>query len=303
MGLLNHMQLGSTAQNWWWAAFTSKPALYLLLFMAFCMLLMVVLIWRVRKATPKRAKVSLYKRLAGDSGVAMMEFALVTPVIMTIMLLMVQAMLLYTGVFYVQYSAFAAARSAIVHIPAESSEPRNQIYLAAGSEKYDTITRAAAMALLPVSGRESSSSYASDDLVSAMRNFYQQRGQQPPAWVDSMLAERFNYAMNHTEIRLERVISGESASDVAFESLDGQVELSPKEAVSVRVRHEFALTVPLASDIFAAIGDSGTYSPATRSGQSPGPPGQWTMIETRALLTNEGIIPDLPDPPSIPRYR
>ena len=291
-------------RDWWWSTLTGRPALTLLAVGLGCLLLLVYLSVRLRRVSAaQRAGVSLRRRLADDSGVAMVEFVLVTPILLLVSLLLIQTMLVFTGLFYVQYSAYAAARSAIVQIPVDTqAEPMNQVYTSPGSEKFDAIRSSAMLALAPVSGRENGSSVAASEVVAGLKSLYSDQGKPTPAWVDRLLAERLSYAMNHTEVVLERVNVTGDAQTVEFDEVSGLAEYSPKEAVSVRVRHEFALTVPLASEVFALAGQSGSYSPASENSEAPPPPGTWTMIEARAILTNEGIDRRLPEKPTVDRF-
>ena len=291
----------TTPGNWWWTTLTSGPALWLLGFALLCLAILLYLGLRLRALSADVYKAPVKQRLSDDSGVAMIEFVLVTPILLIVTLLLIQSMLVFTGLFYVQYSAFAAARTAIVQIPTVSTEPMNELMPSEGSDKFDAIRSAAVLGVLPVSGRESGSSVASSSLVSGVGEIFTAQGRSEPNWVSEMLGERLNYAINHTEVSLERVYSGENPESVRFEPVESYTFFSPKEAISVIVRHEFALTVPLASRVFSAVGESGTYSPAGRNSDSPGPPGQWTLIESRAILTNEGIDRRLPVAPPVPR--
>lgn len=300
MNLLAQLE-PAQASDWWWATLTSGPALLLLGFAVVCLALLLYMGYRLRVVSARYRKAGLKQRLSGDSGVAMIEFVLVTPILLIVTLLLIQTMLVFTGLFYVQYSAFAAARTAIVQIPMASSEPMNDLMPSRGSDKFDAIESAAVLAVLPVSGREGGSSVASSELVSGISEVYSALGQSEPAWVDELLGERLNYAINHTGIQIERVSFAEEGSEAYFETVNDYATFDPKETVSVRVRHEFALTVPLASRVFSAVGESGTYSPASRDSDSPGPPGQWTVIEARAILTNEGIDRRMPEAPEVPR--
>lgn len=294
-------QLGPAQQtDWWWMTLTSGPALWLMGFAAVCVALLLYLGLRLRAVSARYRRVGVKQRLADDSGVAMVEFVLVTPILLVVMLLLIQTMLVFTGLFYVQYSAFAGARTAIVQIPTASSEPINELMPSSGSEKFEAIESAAIFAVLPVSGREGGSSVASSELVSGLGEVFAAQGRETPGWVEGLIGDRLNYAINHTQVTVERASSSEDAV-ANFEPVEGYTTFAPKEVIAVRVRHEFALTVPLASRVFTAVGVSGTYSPAARDSDSPGPPGQWTLIESRAILTNEGIDRRLPEAPEVPR--
>lgn len=302
--MLMHAQLEAAQQaGWWWTALTSGPALWLLGFAVLCLVLLLYLGLRLRAVSARYREAGVKQRLAGDSGVAMIEFVLVTPILLIVTLLLIQTMLVFTGLFYVQYSAFAAARTAIVTIPAEMDLPSNE--MDSRSEKADAITGSAVIALVPISGREGAANSASAVdgavFVDALSEMYRSSGRSAPAWVGEMLAQRVNYAANHTQVDLHRVYPGDGSQTVSFEPIDGYTVLGPKDAISVTVHHEFALTVPLASRVFTAVGESGSYAPASRSGDSPGPPGQWTKMTARAILTNEGIDRRLPEAPDVPR--
>lgn len=297
MPILTQLQTVQST-DWWWTTLTSGPALGLLGFSVLCLGLLVYLGARLRVVSAGYRQAGVTQRFADDSGVAMIEFVLVTPILLIITLLLIQTMLVFTGLFYVQYSAFAAARTAIVQIPMSSSEPSNALNASRGSDKFDAITSSAVFGVLPVSGRESGTTAAGATLVAGIGEMYTAQGRSQPAWVDEMLGERLSYAINHTEVTVERFATG---SLTVLEPVESYAVFTPKEALAVRVRHEFALAIPLASRVFSAVGESGSYTPAGRNGDSPGPPGQWTLIEARAILTNEGIDRRLPTAPTVPR--
>lgn len=289
----------SNPQGWWWSTLTSRPALVLLALAVGCLLVMGYLGYRLKQVASAQRAVALRQRLANDSGYAMVEFVLVTPVLLGLTLTLLQTMLVFTGLFYVQYAAFAAARAAIVQIPSDLNESRNFLTPVRGSDKFDAIEGAAMLAVMPVSGRESGSNVAVSEIVAGVAEVYQAQGENTPPWVEGMLAERLHYAINHTEVTIEKVRP--AGEGVEFDEVTGTTEFSPKEAISAKVSHEFALSIPVASKIFTLAGGSGDYTPASRFSDSPPPPGQWTLIEARAILTNEGINPMLPDPPRYPR--
>ncbi|MFN3165709.1 MAG: TadE/TadG family type IV pilus assembly protein [Phycisphaeraceae bacterium] len=304
-GLSLLAQLSPTPhEGWWWSTLTSGPALTLLGVALGCVLVLVYLGVRLRRVSATQRVSTARQRLADDSGVAMIEFVLVTPILLGVTLLLIQTTLVFTGLFYVQYAAFAGARSAIVQVPMHTTrEPTNTIYPVEGSEKYDAIRASAALAVMPVSGREDAGAgVASSEVVAGVRGLYAGRGEPVPAWVDRLLAGRLSYAVNHTEVVIEKVRNGNDAQTVEFEEVTGLTEFGPKDAISVRVQHEFALTVPLANAAFQlAGGRSGSYSPASGSSAAPPPPGRWTLIEARAILTNEGIDRRLPEKPPADR--
>lgn len=305
-GLSNLAQLDAPpADGWWWHTLTSGPGLTLLGVALGCLAVLLLLGWRLRSVTAARRAASVRERLSDDSGVAMIEFVLVTPILLFTTLVLLQTALVFTGLFYVQYSAFAAARSAIVYIPANYGEAPNQIIPDRySSSKFSAIESAAMIAVVPVSARESGGSAVTSDISNGVSQMYSSQGQSAPPWVEGMLAERLTYAMNHTEVTLYTMHTDplRPTEKVVFRELQGLATVSPKEAITVKVRHEFALTVPVAAMIFTAKGESGSYTPASRDSESPSPPGSWTMIEARAVLTNEGISRELPERPEVPRY-
>jgi len=293
---------GSVPGDWWWSTLTSRPALILIGVALGCIVMMLFMGARLKAVSETRWPTKLREKLADDSGVAMIEFALVTPFLMFITLILIQTMLVFSGLFYVQYSAFTGVRSAIVQIPRESDEPRNFIMPVTGSDKYESIKAAVIFGLMPVCGREDGTVPGGDQIVAGVTEVYQSQDMQTPPWVAEVLIQRLVYGVNHTEVVIERLeVSG--TNDVTFTEINGLSEFSPKEAISVHVRHEFALSIPLAGDVYALASNSGTYTPASRNSDSPGPPGNWTMIEARAILNNEGIRQTLPDAPPVPRQR
>jgi hypothetical protein len=70
---------------------------------------------------------SLRRRVQPQGGAAIVEFAMVLPILLLLVLLMGQSALLMTGNLCVHYAAFCAARSAIVQVPLalNDTEPRN----------------------------------------------------------------------------------------------------------------------------------------------------------------------------------
>ncbi|XAM01354.1 pilus assembly protein [Phycisphaeraceae bacterium D3-23] len=292
------------SQAWWWETLTSGPAVTCLAIAGVCVLLLVFMGWRLRRTSPSRAGGGP----SNESGVATIEFVLVAPFLLTVTLILIQTMLVFTGLFYVNYSAYAAARSAIVYIPANiGADGPNVLTPIEGGFKFDHIRAAAIIAVMPVSGQEEGDLQMATTLVSGLHRYYSAQGQTAPGWVDNLAEGRLNYAEQHTTVTVQSVNALDDGT-VLFSDVTGQVNFGPKEAIAVQVRHEFALTVPVASQLFRLSGsrsdgaNSGSYSPQSRTNNgSPPPPGTWTVIRARAILTNEGIDRTLPDPPRVPR--
>lgn len=296
------------SQNWWWSTLTSGQGVFLLALLVGLAFLTLYLGWRLRQvaqdpAADDKPRPTLRERLADESGTATVEFVLVAPFLLFTTLLLIQTTLVFTGLFYVNYAAYAAARSAVVYIPSNYQEESNTITALEGGWKFDRIRSAAMFALIPVSGEEASSSGDSvaGDLVQGISDLYTAQGRTPPGWVENMLPGRIAYAMNHTQVTLFEVYTSETG-EVVFENAGGTHTFGPRDAVGVEVRHELALTIPVASKLFTlGSGESGSYSTATRNTDSPGPPGRWTAVTARAILTNEGIDRRLPAIPDVPR--
>lgn len=231
-------------------------------------------------------------RMSRRRGSATIEFVLVFPILLVLILLILQFMLVMVGRMYVQYAAFAATRTAIVQIPEDYTD-----YTGEGVNEIDpdltttgkmaVIRHAASWALVPVAGRSDTTSNPigsrSSELVSALDLAYAQRGSQPPNWVASMLTEKTNYAFEYTEVELlEYVRDG----DPFFEDIFLYRTFGPQEDVTVRVRHQLALTVPYIRSLF-------------QDGENES--GPYTEVVALTTLTNEGVSPALPEEPSLPR--
>jgi len=232
------------------------------------------------------AKAPSPKQLARDeNGTATVEFALIFPVFMFFAMMLTQTMLVMTGAIYVDYAAFAATRAAIVQIPQDytfDGEIRNEYV--EGGVKHELIRSAAAMALVPVSGTVSGGRGPDLEYVEAVENLYAQFGRQPPNWVERLLSDRVNYAFDYTDIEVHET-SVRSGGFVDFEP-QYRHQFGPRDPITVTVHHELHLAVPYAGLIFAdGENDAGLY----------------TMVSAGYTLTNEGISPDLPLEPGLPR--
>lgn len=237
-------------------------------------------------------KVDRRRDLLHDAdGTATIEFALVLPILLFVILTLAQTTMLMGGNLFVHYAAAAAARSAIVQIPYDyTAEPANTYYGSAGTPKYDAIRRTAAIALMPVASGPTGGASATTDsgaFVDGLNQFYASYGVEPPAWVANLAARRFEYAMATTEISLFRPIVQSAGSSVYFEPLEGAV-VEPKDPIRVRVEHELNLGVPYANRLFD-------------DGEQPDGVGRYRIIVATATLTNEGILDKMPPLPSIPR--
>lgn len=229
---------------------------------------------------------------------AMIEMALVLPILLFFALLLAQVTLLMSGRLFVQYAAFAAARSAIVQVPLDTTtttsdqtqtmeaagETANVWFGTPGSTKYDRVQRAAALALLPVAGRlaGSSNSGTATGLVQAIQTMYSDGGQAVPAWVtNGQLADRARYVLANTDVQLSALNGDASDSVLTF---------APRQTIQVRVHHRLNLAIPYIRGLFA------TAKHTSATGQ-----GMYSDTWAVCLLTNEGISLDFPPRPNLPR--
>ncbi len=222
-----------------------------------------------------------------DSATLTVEFALVLPILLFLVLVLTQTTLMLAAQSYVNYAAFAAARAAIVQVPRDlgPDEPLN--LLRVGGVKHESIRQAAVFALVPVSGRLRESSVDPSSYVAGLKALFRGYDAPPPAWVDNLMADRLRYAHAATEVDFFVTTTPDSQS-VEFDELgEGEWHLfGPKDPVTVRVRHKLALTVPYVSAIF---------SDGEEGGQ------RYSLVTARYTLTNEGIDRALPPTPPIPR--
>ena len=269
--------------SWWWQALTSDLSLRCLAIAAVCIILLglgCMALLRTRKPSSRRVRAA--------EGTATMEFALVVPFILFVMLALAQTTFLMSGNLFVHYAAFAATRSAIVIIPsAADGEPPNYIYADSGGEKFEAIRTAAALAVAPVSGKLSGAVGPGEDVVEGLREYYSAYGRNDPQWVSTLIADRIRYADAYTDITVLRTTVVDSQDVILRDQADEIEDLpfGPREPVTISVSHRFKLTVPYIWPIFADDSEDGRYTTITAS---------YTLI-------NEGIVDELPPPPRLPR--
>lgn len=248
---------GGPSGSGWLARALLSPAMLVcaavLMAGAGLMLMALAALWRVG-----RANRSARGGRGGQDGQAIIEFALALPFLLMLALLMTQTALLMVGNICVNYSAFCAARSAVVTVPQDfgAAEPRNQVIASASgggggvADKMGRIKQAAVYAVMPVSYggdqiggdyqvlQEGLSAFFGDHPQTAVPTEIQQRPD-VPGWVDERLARKLKYAADHTQVWL---------SPPARDDTHGA-----HENLTVRVKHEFYLAVPYAARIFAAF--------------------------------------------------
>jgi hypothetical protein len=252
--------------NWLLRAMTSPLSVTCGLIMLGCLGLLVVLgkiLWLAGVRERGAAR--------GERGAAMLEFVMVMPFALMIILIMIQSMLLMVGNVVVHYSAYCAVRVAIVTIPDDyiPSEPANEMNDGLNSDKYQRIRRAAEWALMPVS---SSSPYVGEaeiiELSGGLDTFFSAYGEETPEWAYTMLARKMQYARDYTEVTVDPPERGRGAP------------YGDKEDIHVTVRHTFYMGVPYANTVFAEV---------VGGVELPFGAGEYgMMVEADCSLTNEG---------------
>jgi len=217
---------------------------------------------------------------------------MVFPIVMFLVLILVQVTLLMVGNQFVHYAAFAATRSAIVYIPADYSddgEGPDVIQPGEGSAKFDAIRASAYLALVPVSGRlDKNSEVTTDAFVAALHDYFASYSQDSPRWVDSLAADRLRYAAANTTVEVMETVVSDQEVDTFPIAPGEHFTFGPRDAITVRVEHRLNLSVPYVRGIFA-------------DGEHPDGRGKYTEVSAQYTLTNEGVSPDLPGPPDLPR--
>jgi hypothetical protein len=186
-----------------------------------------------------------------------------------LILIMVQSSLLMGGNIAVHYSAFCAARSAIVYIPADfDNEPHNVLLPTEISPKFERIKRAALWPLLPVSaGGENWDAANADNINDSLKSFMQDYGEEPPGWLDERMGRKLQYAMDYTRVEIAPPVDGQ--------------KYKPAEDIRVRVTHTLHLGVPYGGWLFAQLpGGVELNSDDNEYG---------TEVQATCVLTNEGV--------------
>ena len=221
----------------------------------------------------------------GQSGAAILEFAMVLPIALMLVLVMTQASLLMGGSICVNYAAFAAVRTAIVTVPLDlnDSEPHNAVFPDINnSGKLMRIHQAAAKAIMPVacSNRQAPAGDLSS-FQTGLNRFFSAYGTATPGWVNDDLGIRYRYALDQTTITLTP--PADTTKNLYADNED----------LRVIVDHAFYLAVPYAAYIFSQLGTDGVVLPFGTNEYG-------TRIRAASSLTNEGAQ-DLVDVEVFPR--
>ena len=205
-----------------------------------------------------------------QSGAAMLEFVMVLPIALMLVLLMVQSSGLMVGNLCVNYASYCAARCAAVTVPLNVSNSEGPNIVASGqSAKSERIRLAAVWAMMPVScSSPEVSPVQGAEIIEAMENLFDAYGAPSPGWVSGGLENRLGYADEYTSIDLSPPADGDIYAD--------------DEDLVVTVSHTFYLAVPYAGYLFTKMDSEN----AVDLNFAPGEYG--LVIRSTAVLTNEG---------------
>lgn len=216
----------------------------------------------------------------GSNGDAILEFAMVLPILLYLLLLMVQSSLLMAAHLCVHYAAYSAARSAIVLVPDDlwgsNPEEQNVVYETRYSGKLDGIHEAAVWAVMPVSGyhRDLTDGGGDGHIVAGMDYLFGAYGKDAPSSVARLVPRKLDYAREYTEVDLALPVKG-------------GIEYDDDEVLEVTVRHTFYLSIPYSDRLYALLDRDGMEIADGHYG---------IEITASCMLTNEGIR-DVIEPP------
>lgn len=269
--------VGSLGDGWVGRCLRSRLTLYAGGILLACVVVLYVLVgaaWRLGRAQRESQANS------ADAGTAAIEFALLFPIALMIVLVMIQSSLLVAGNLAVHHAAYVAARSAVVWVPENLSygESRNVVGNPGGSAKLHRIHSAAVYAVMPVSaGRPDLGGQAENAVVirEGLRRFHELHNIPVPNWINTMLTGKYQYAWSHTDVSLQPPADGNAYGD--------------HETLRVQVRHTLYLSVPYAGWIFGEpLGESGNNYYGTE-------------VDASCALTNQGVEDEI-DVEQFPQY-
>ncbi len=281
--------ISTSEPTWLWQALTSERSVHGLLWIVVLGLLVVMAVGSLTRLAPHRRR--LKHLWVNDDGTAMMEFALVLPFLLFMMLLLAQVTLISAGNVQVHYAGYAATRTAITQIPRDHSasggSAGNLITAGEGDTKYDMIHRAGALACVPISGRATSGSVNADAYLQGLRAYFASLNRSAEPWVAEPLKDRVRYAFNHTSITLaSTTINGDGSVSATLLGSGETYRFAPREPVTVRLLHELDLSVPYVRAFFA----DGSHET-----------GRFANVMAQYTLINEGDPTELPEEPSLQR--
>lgn len=225
-----------------------------------------------------RPVAALRRRRGSQEGVAMLEFALVLPIALMLVLVMAQSSLLLGANVCVHYAAYCAARTAIVTVP--GGEPPNETS-GEGGPKWERIRQSAVWALMPIACGSSYYPSSSDAgiLTDGLDEFFAAYGRTTPTWATNtrVLSTKLSYASDsqYTTVTLEPPTNG--------------AVYDQHESLTVGVRHTYYMPVPFASSLFAKLLDKANG--VAYAGSLDGEYG--LDIYATCTLTNQGVREDI----------
>ena len=233
----------------------------------------VVFLWLLLKLAGSRSQWRRLLQLHRDEGggVQSLAFVLTVPIFVMVVLLIVQVSQLMIGIALVHYSAYAAARSAIVWIPADtggdegenrisdrflddnagipSDDENDKTYtIRPGSAKYRKIELAAAMACMPIAPSRDLGYRIGGETVASLQNIY--RSLDPNYEMNARIAKRLEnklaYCLEHSRIKISFLhrdvdppLQRWDVPPDRDEFYDNEVGW--QDAIKVTVTHRFAL--------------------------------------------------------------
>jgi hypothetical protein len=234
------------------------------------------LLWR---AAGVFAELVRQRRPLGERGQAMTEVAVSFPVLLVTTLILMQLALMFQAKNVVTYAAFAAARAAIVWIPAEAGGDGKHEINVGGGQKWDKIQQAAAMACIPISPKVTTILGPIGSPIDSVLNSTLGALGVPGEYVENALL-RFGYSYFATQVTLYK------ATENGFEEVSGNAtwDYPGGPDVGVEVKHYYYLPIPLVNRILGenwASGDDAVILSFVL-------PGQYTSIRSVAVLPLEG---------------
>ncbi len=212
------------------------------------------------------------RKLKNQDGTAIIEFALVLPFLLGMILLMAQSSLLMGGYLSVNYASFCAARAAIVQIPRETNSELlntvNDYDDPEASGKLWNIKAAAVWGVTPVSpGTLTPPSAQGQVLRDGLERFFEVNNAPVPWWVNDQLESRLSYAEENTFVSLVPPKNGNVYQE--------------REDITVTVRYNIYLSVPYASRLLAALDSDNSIDLGD---------GRYALtVQVPCTLTNEGV--------------
>jgi len=293
--------LAAILAAWWWAARGGGWLAYAIRSPLFVRCGLVLLAATAALIVVGRAMARLGLRprrsIASDqAGVAVLEFVLLFPIAMAIILVMIQSAMLMTGNLLVHYGAFCAARSAVVWIPADLrrfGEPPNVVASPESSVKLRRIRQAAVLGVLPAGAMSSRFGRPADAAAvrRTLQRVYGHYGQSPAGWLDEPLAAKYGYVSDEDHTWVQLSAPTYEVDHQRDDALDGRIDqvffdgtaippYGPAEPITVTLHHRLYLSVPYANRLFGYALD--------------GYPGHYaTEIAVSYTLMNQGRYDDV----------